>query len=105
MSILSTTGTDLLSLAEASEIRDAEGRRRYGSIDTLRRKVKSGELPHRMIDGKYLVGRSDLDAWRKSKADERAYAELKAAAQRAAKLAPPISRERRELIAAILRGA
>lgn len=105
MSTLSTTGTDLLSLAEASEIRDAEGRRRYGSIDTLRRKVKSGALPHQKVDGKYLIARSDLDVWRKSKADEHAYAELKAAAKRAAMLAPPISRERRELIAAILRGA
>lgn len=102
---ITTLAADALSLVEASELRDEGGRRRYGSIDTLRRRVKSGVLPHQMHGGKYYVAQADLDALREKAAAERAYSELRAAAKRAASLAPPISRERRELIAAILRGA
>ncbi|WP_119697615.1 helix-turn-helix domain-containing protein [Microbacterium halotolerans] len=103
MTIILTT--DHLTLAEASEIRNPIGHRRYGSIDTLRRKVKSGALPSEMRDGKYYVSRDDLDAMVEKKTSERAYAGLVAAAKRAAKQAPPISAERRELIASILRSA
>lgn len=62
-------------------------------------------LPHEMHGGKYYVSRADLDAMRGAAASERRFAELQAAAKRAAALAPPISAERRDLIAAILRGA
>lgn len=100
-----TLTADYLSPSEASEARDAYGNRRYGSIDTLRRRVKSGALPYELSERKYYVSRADLEAMVEQKAAERAYADLKAAAQQAAKLAPPISAERRELIASILSAA
>lgn len=101
----SIAATERLTLSEASEARDARGHRLYGSIDTLRRRVKAGTLPHEMHGGKYYVSPADLEAMRGVSASERNFAELKAAAKRAAALAPPISAERRELIAAILSGA
>ncbi|MBY6062219.1 helix-turn-helix domain-containing protein [Microbacterium esteraromaticum] len=101
-----TLTTAPLTLSEAAEIRDTEtGLRRFGSADTLRRKVKSGALPHEVQQGRCLVSRADLEALVEQKASERAFSDLRAAAKRAAALAPPISPERRELIASILRGA
>ncbi|PCC26653.1 hypothetical protein CIK75_02205 [Glutamicibacter sp. BW78] len=102
---MATITADTLTLSQAAEIRDADGNRRYGSIDTLRRRVKSGALPREMSDGRYVVSRSDLDSMRDASAAERAFSELQAAAKRAAAIAPPIAHERRELILAILRGA
>lgn len=67
--------------------------------------MKSGALPYELSERKYYVSRADLEAMVEQKAAERAYADLKAAAQQAAKLAPPISAERRELIASILSAA
>lgn len=95
----------MLELAQASEIRNRDGGRRYGSVDTLRRRIKSGDLPYEMSNNKYLVKVADLDAMRQASRAERAFAELKAAAEKAAIAAPPISPERRDLIVSILRGA
>lgn len=86
-------------------VKAIDGNRRYGSIDTLRRRVKSGALPREMSDGRYVVSRSGLDSMRDASAAERAFSELQAAAKRAAAIAPPIAHERHELILAILRGA
>ncbi|MBT8162618.1 MULTISPECIES: hypothetical protein [Arthrobacter] len=94
-----------LDLARASEIRTENGERRYGSIDTLRRRVRSGGLPYEITGHKYMVTLADLDTMRQASAAERAYAELQAAARKAAAAAPPISPERRDLIISILRGA
>lgn len=84
-----------LTLSEAAKVRDANGLRRYGSADALRRRVKSGSLPAEKKAGKFFVSSAESAA-------EKAYQELRAAAQRAAALAPQISAERRELIASIL---
>lgn len=102
---MATITADILTLSQAAEVRDADGNRRYGSIDTLRRRIKSGSLRHKMHGGKYVVALTDLEAMRKASAAERAFDELKAAAKRSAAAAPPISAERRDLIIAILRGA
>ncbi|MFE4834430.1 hypothetical protein ACFRAU_07090 [Arthrobacter sp. NPDC056691] len=97
--------SEQLDLARASEIRNLDGDRRYGSIDTLRRRIRSGELSYELDGKKYMVKVADLDAMRQASAAERAFAELKAAAKKAAAAAPPITPERRDLIVSILRGA
>lgn len=94
-----------IALVVAGETRNPDGTRRWGSTETLRRKIKSKSLPAEMVGGKYFVERADLDDLLAQTTYERAYAELKAAARRAAKLAPPISAERCDGILAILRGA
>lgn len=96
---------DAIALVVAGETRNHDGTRRWGSTETLRRKIKNKTLPAALIGGKYYIERSDLDDLRAQSSSERAYAELKAAARRAAKLAPPISAERCDSILAILRGA
>lgn len=96
--------TDLLDLARASEVRDPHGRRYYGSVDTLRRRIKDGSLPHTRHGTKYVVRKADLEQLRRANTSAKALADLKAAARRAAATAPPVSAEVMREIAAILQG-
>lgn len=106
MTSIATSSSTMLDLAQASEVRNSDGTRRYGSIDTLRRRVRSGELPYER-DGrnKYLVSVEDLNEMRSARKAERDFAELKAVAERVAAAAPPISLERRKMIISILNGS
>lgn len=105
-----TTRPDLLlDLCEAAEIRDSAGRRRFGSMYTIRRRLKDGSLPHERDGGKYLVRLSALEALERIKTAPdpitAAFAELEIAANRLVAKCGPLTDEQCELIAARLRGA
>lgn len=97
--------SEKLTLSEAAERRDTDGQRLYGSIDTLRRRVRSGELAHTRRGSTYLIDHTDLEQMRSNTNSEKAFRELEAAARRAAAAAPHITTQRREQIIAILRGS
>lgn len=94
-----------ISLVVAGETRKHDGTRRWGSTDTLRRKIKNNTLPAEKIGGKWFVDVADLDAVRDAADSDHALTAIRAAAKKAAKAAPPMSVERRKLVASILRGA
>ncbi|MDY3678029.1 MAG: hypothetical protein SO046_02260 [Actinomyces urogenitalis] len=57
-----TSPQDEFTLAAAGEMRNpANGRRQWRCERQLRRDVKSGILPHRVDDGRYIVTRAALD--------------------------------------------
>jgi hypothetical protein len=99
---------ELLDIYEASEIRDAQGARRFGSVHTIRRRVKDGSLPHTRIGSKYYVRRSALEplATRKGEADTPSalMAELEVAVNRVLASSGPLSDEQCARIAARLKG-
>ena len=91
-----TTNPRRYTLAEAAELRDPAGRRRFGSQDTLRRRIKDGSLQADLVSGMYLVTLSNLQSVTDRHARVRArasdpQADLLAAAQRVADSATPIS--------------
>lgn len=109
--------SDFLELRQASEVRDADGKRVYGSFDTLRRDYDRGILPLEMRGGKYVARISDLDALSAKRAARRAARqgakakakasgadELEAAALRIAAEAPALSPARREHLRELLGG-
>ena len=111
------TDLERLDLYQAAEIRDSNGRRVYGSTDTLRRDHKRGLLPLEMSEGKYVARRSDLDALpgrraamraarRKASAKAKATKadELEAAALRIAAEAPVLTPQRRDRLRELLGG-
>lgn len=96
-----------LDLWQAAECREADGSRRFGSVHTLRRRVKDGSLPFTLEHGRYRVHLSDLETLEsKASSDptEAARAELKIAAQRVLATSGPLSDEECERLAATLRG-
>lgn len=99
---------ELLDIYEASEIRDSSGERRFGSVHTIRRRVKDGSLPHTRIGSKYYVRRSELEplAIRKNHDDSPSalMAELDVAVNRILASAGPLSDEQCARIAARLKG-
>lgn len=99
---------ELLDIYEASEIRDDQGARRFGSVHTIRRRVKDGSLPHTRIGSKYYVRRSALEplATRKGDADAPSalMAELEVAVNRVLASSGPLSNEQCARIAARLKG-
>lgn len=99
--------TDRLDLYQASEVRESSGRRRYGAVDTLRRKIKRGILPAALVGGRYLMERSDLEALVQAVARTRAteFDELEAAAKRVAAAAPRLNTDQRARLATLLGGA
>ncbi len=99
----------LLDLYEAAEIRNPDGSRRFGSVFTLRRRVKDGSLPHRRGEAnrKYLVALSDLEHLERADspvAAESARAELRLAANRVLSTSGPLTDDECEHFAALLRG-
>lgn len=96
-----------LDLYEAAEIRDANGSRRFGTVFTIRRRLKDGSLPHQMRGNKYVVRRADLEVLKLTDSQDRAeaaLAELEIAANRVLATSGPLSDETCERIAARLTG-
>ena len=99
----------LLDVCEASEIRNQRGERRFGSMYTIRRRVKDGSLPHERVGIKYYVRLSALEALERVKVSTdrsaSAMAELEIAANRVLAFSGPLSDEQCDRIAARLKGA
>jgi hypothetical protein len=102
-------GDSLLDFSEASEIRNDRGERRFGSMYTIRRRVKDGKLPHERVGIKYFVRLSALEALERVKVSTdrgtAAIAELEIAANRVLAFSGPLSDEQCDRIAARLKGA
>ncbi len=98
-----------LDICEAAEIRDSTGRRRFGSMYTIRRRLKDGSLPHERDNGKYFLRLSALEGLERTKTAPdpvtAAFAELEIAANRLVAKCGPLTDEQCELIADRLRGA
>ena len=98
----------LLDVCEASEIRNERGERRFGSMYTIRRRVKDGTLPHERVGIKYYVRLSALEALERVKVSTdratSAIAELEIAANRVLAFSGPLSDEQCDRIAARLKG-
>lgn len=99
----------LLDLYEAAEIRNPDGSRRFGSVFTLRRRLKDGSLPHRLSEGnrKYLVTLADLEQLELADspvAADSARAELRLAANRVLATSGPLTNDECAHFAALLRG-
>jgi len=98
----------LLDFSEASEIRNERGERRFGSMYTIRRRVKDGTLPYERVGIKYFVRLSALEALERVKVSPdratAAIAELEIAANRVLAFSGPLSDEQCDRIAARLRG-
>jgi hypothetical protein len=102
------TNDALLDVCEASEIRNERGERRFGSMYTIRRRVKDGTLPHERVGIKYYVRLSALEALERAKVStdraSSAIAELEIAANRVLAFSGPLSDEQCDRIAARLKG-
>ncbi|MEX0158609.1 MULTISPECIES: hypothetical protein [unclassified Microbacterium] len=99
----------LLDLYEAAEIRNPDGSRRFGSVFTLRRRLKDGSLPHQLSEGnrKYLVTLADLEQLELADspvAADSARAELRLAANRVLATSGPLTNDECAHFAALLRG-
>lgn len=98
----------ILDFSAASEIRNERGERRFGSIYTIRRRVKDGTLPHERVGIKYFVRLSALEALERVKTSPdratAAIAELEVAANRVLAFSGPLSDEQCDRIAARLKG-
>lgn len=108
-SLVVPTSERLLDLYEAAEIRNPDGSRRFGSVFTLRRRVKDGSLPHQLSasNHKYLVRLVDLEQLERADspiAADSARAELRLAANRVLATSGPLSDDECEHFAALLRG-
>jgi len=103
------TDDPLLDLAEASELRNERGERRFGSMYTIRRRVKDGSLPYARRGAKYFIRLSALESLESAKGSTdraaAALADLEIAANRAYALSGPLSDEQCDRLAARLRGA
>ena len=99
----------LLDFAEASEIRNERGERRFGSMYTIRRRALDGALPFERTGTKYYVRLSSLEALERVKESPdramAAIAELEIAANRVLAFSGPLSDEQCDRIAARLKGA
>ena len=98
----------LLDVHEASELRNERGERRFGSMYTIRRRVKDGTLPHERVGIKYYVRLSALEALERVKVSTdratSALAELEIAANRVLAFSGPLSDDQCDRIAARLKG-
>lgn len=98
----------LFDVFEASEIRNERGDRRFGSMYTIRRRVKDGTLPYERAGIKYYVRLSALEALERVKVSPdratAAIAELEIAANRVLAFSGPLSDEQCDRIAARLKG-
>jgi hypothetical protein len=92
-----------LDLIQASEVKDPSGHRRYGSLYTLRRRVKDGSLPFDMRAGKYYVRPEDLEALVEPVGPS--FESVQAWARRIAAEAPSMTDHQAATIASILRGS
>lgn len=98
----------LLDFSQAAEVRDERGERRFGSMYTIRRRVKDGTLPHERVGTKYYVRLSALEALERVKVSPdratAALAELEIAANRVLAFSGPLTDEQCDRIAARLKG-
>ena len=98
----------LLDVAEASEIRNSRGERRFGSTDTIRRRIKDGSLPYERVGIKYFVRLSALEALARVKISTDRSAtvitELEIAADHAFAFSGPLSDEQCDSLVARLKG-
>ena len=89
---------------EAAFVKNPNGKRRYGSVSTVRRAVESGELPSVQVKNKRMIDPQDLEAWLKSRTIGLTFEDLKAWAKRTAALAGPMDDDRADELVAIFRG-
>lgn len=88
-----------LDLIAASEVRNADGSRRYQSLQTLRRRVQSGALYSEIRGGKHFVKVSELEAKMAQRPET-----VEEWAHRMASAAPPMTDAQAARVVAILRG-
>jgi len=93
-----------LDIMEAAFVKNPNGKRRYGSVSTVRRAVESGELPSVQVKNKRMIDPQDLEAWLKSRTIGLTFDELKAWAKRMAAVAGPLDDDQASMVVAILRG-
>lgn len=101
-------GRTYLTISEAAEVRDKAGRRRFGSADTIRRRIKNGTIPHRRSGAKYLVPLTALEALERVQRSidpaAAALADLESAAARLAAVSGPLSEQQWRDLASRLKG-
>lgn len=108
-SVAIDSSDELLDIWEASEVRDAQGTRRFGSACTIRRRLKDGSLPHMRIGNKYYIRRSALellpDRMNRTASASTRIGELEVAVNRVLASAVALTDEQCARIGARLRGA
>lgn len=106
----SHTAFEELDLYQASEIRDAKGKRVYGSHQTLRRSIKNGLLEAEFKHGKWFVTPAALEslpakkaaARKRSTAGAEIYDAVRDHIQKALDATPPLPDDKRAELAALL---
>lgn len=95
---------DFLDIMEAAFVKNPDGKRRYGSVATVRRAVESGALPSVLLKGKRVIDPADLEAWLTSRTVGPTFEDVRAWAHRIVALAGPFEVDRAEELVAIFRG-